>query len=308
MSGAATTLARLLRLIPMATRAEGIGLEDAADELGVPVDRIIADVELLTERSYYLPAGSADDLQITLEGDRLRIFSPRAFTRPLKLTSGELLAIAVALRCAGLAEPEARALIDVVEGTLAARNQDPDEHAPLPVAAPGLSPAAGHDGDADPEAIHDLCSRAVLARRRLRFGYLKPQAEAPEVRVLEPWRLLHADGESYIVGRDPERQGLRLFRLDRMLGAQLLEERFEPEPGWDATDAVVRDGQVMLAADGQEPDRAVVHYSERVARWVAERWAGEPDEEGGYLVEHPVFDPRWLVRHVMRYGGEARVE
>lgn len=299
MSGAAETLARLLHLIPLATREGGARLDELADELGVDVGRILKDVELLTERSYYLPGGSADDLQISLDGDRLRIFSPGAFTRPLRLTSGELLAVAVALRCAGVDDAEAGRILEVVEEALSARHHDADADAPLPVAAPDL--------DADPEALRDVFGRAVLVRRTVRFGYLKPGADAPAVRRVEPWAVLHSEGDWYVAGRDPEQDGFRLFRLDRVLGAQLLETTFEPDPAWDAS-AVVRGGQVMLAADGREPAAVTVTYARSVAMWVRERWEGEEHEDGTYRVTHPVFDERWLVRHVMGFGGAARVE
>lgn len=299
MSGAAETLARLLHLIPLATREGGVALEEIANELGVDVDRILKDVELLTERSYYLPGGTADDLQISLDGDRLRIFSPGAFTRPLRLTSGELLAIAVALRCAGVDDAEAGQVLAAVEEALSTRHHDPEADAPLPVAAPDLH--------ADPEALRDVFGQAVLARRAVRFGYLKPGADAPAVRTLEPWSVLHSEGDWYVAGRDPEQDGRRLFRLDRVLGAELLDATFEPDPDWDAS-AVVRGGQVMLAADGPEPAAVTVTYARSVAMWVRERWEGEEHEDGTYRVTHPVFDERWLVRHVMGFGGAARVE
>jgi predicted DNA-binding transcriptional regulator YafY len=56
-----------------------------------------------------------------------------------------------------------------------------------------------------------------------------------------------------------------------------------------------------------EASRARVRYSPRVARWVAERVACERLSDGSVVVEHRVADPQWLWRHVLMYGGEARV-
>jgi proteasome accessory factor C len=50
-----------------------------------------------------------------------------------------------------------------------------------------------------------------------------------------------------------------------------------------------------------------VRYSPRVARWLAERVDGEVQEDGALVVRHAVSDADWLVRHVLRYGGEAEV-
>ncbi|MDT8369740.1 MAG: WYL domain-containing protein [Longimicrobiales bacterium] len=300
MTRSIETLLRLLELIPLATRTEGVGLDEAARELGVDVDQVVQDIETLTERSYYLSGGSSEDLQVHLEGDRVRIFSPGAFTRPLRLTRGELLALSVALRADGVEDADARALCRSVEEALAVGRPEPDAEIPtdLHAALPDLA--------RDPEGIRDALSEALLTRRAITFGYLKPGAAAPEVRTLEPWRLLHAEGEWYVVGRDPRRDAKRLFRVDRILGLRLTEARFDPDPDFDPT-SLVRDGQVALEADGTEPASVEVRYSPRVARQVAERAPGEPLDDGGYLVRHRVYDRRWLLREIMRHGGDAEV-
>jgi predicted DNA-binding transcriptional regulator YafY len=34
---------------------------------------------------------------------------------------------------------------------------------------------------------------------------------------------------------------------------------------------------------------------------------GELQQDGSYVVEHPVADVQWAVRHVLQYGPEAEV-
>jgi predicted DNA-binding transcriptional regulator YafY len=51
-----------------------------------------------------------------------------------------------------------------------------------------------------------------------------------------------------------------------------------------------------------------VRYSPRVARWISERTATYADDDGSITVRHRVADPRWIVRHVLQYGGDAVVE
>jgi predicted DNA-binding transcriptional regulator YafY len=325
---AGDTLRRLLTLLPLASRAEGVELEEAARATGVDVNQVMADLDVLTARSYYLPAGSTDDMQIHVDGTRIRVSGPNPFTRPLRLTRGELLALSVALRVAGVASEEAQRICAEIEGELAARGtvgpDVADEMAHLsasrlsvemsrieadfapPASAP---PAAAPDLDGlvrDHDGVRDTFSTGVLARRTVTFAYLKPTASKHEVRTLEPYRLLHAEGEWYVVGRDPDKDGLRLFRLDRVLGAMLRDERFEMNAEFDV-DEIVRDGQVALLAEGAEPGEVPVRYTPRVAPWVAERWDGREDGDGGYVVRHRVYEERWLMRTVMRYGGEASV-
>jgi len=312
---AGETLRRLLVLLPLASREEGVDVEEAARVLGVDGDRVVRDIDVLTNRSWYLPAGSTDDLQIQFDGGHLRVSGPGMFTRPMRLTKGELLALSVALRVTGMASDEAKRVCAEIERELAgaagpepstdslaeAEPPYPADRIPVEVAAwsePPLPPFGDSDG------VRDAFSAGVLERRVVSFAYLKPQADEHEVRTLEPYRLLHAEGEWYVVGRDPEKDGLRLFRLDRVLGASLRHASFEPDPDFDVGD-LVRDGQVALVTDDAEPTEVEVRYSERVARWVAERWDGREDGSGAYVVQHPVYEERWLMRTVMRYGGEA---
>lgn len=312
---AGETLRRLLVLLPLASREEGVDVEEAARVLGVDVDRVVRDIDVLTNRSWYLPAGSADDLQIQFDGGHLRVSGPGMFTRPMRLTKGELVALSVALRVTGTASDEATRVCAEIERELAgvagpgpsadslaeAEPPYPADQVPVEMAAWSEAPPPLL-GDAD--GVRDTFSAGVLERRVVSFAYLKPQADEHEVRALEPYRLLHAEGEWYVVGHDPERDGLRLFRLDRVLGASLRDASFEPDPDFDVGD-LVRGGQVALVTDDAEPTEIEVRYSAQVARWVAERWDGREDGDGAYVVRHPVYEERWLMRTVMRYGGEA---
>jgi predicted DNA-binding transcriptional regulator YafY len=52
-----------------------------------------------------------------------------------------------------------------------------------------------------------------------------------------------------------------------------------------------------------------VRYSPRIARWIVERAVpAERADDGSVVVRHRVADPRWIVRHVLQYAGEAVVE
>jgi len=318
---ASETLQRLLRLLPLASREEGVELDEAARALGVDADRVVRDIDLLTRRSYYLPAGSTDDLQIQFDGAHLKISGPGMFTRPMRLTRGEMLALSVALRVAGMASDEAKHICGEIERELAGvermERQASMERPPpaersdigMVMGSSGpiddfIAPAAPTFGDSD--GVRDTFSTGVLERRIVSFAYLKPHADEHEVRTLEPYRLLHAEGEWYVVGRDAEKDDLRLFRLDRVLGASLGHRTFEPDPDFDVSD-LVREGQVALVTDEVEPRDVEIRYSSQVTRWVAERWEGRDADDGAYVVQHPVYDERWLMRTVMRYGGEARV-
>jgi len=69
-------------------------------------------------------------------------------------------------------------------------------------------------------------------------------------------------------------------------------------------DDVVRDGRVFL---GRPEEEVTIWYGPAVARWVAEREGKPLDVDGSVTMTYPLADTRWVVRHVLQYGAEARV-
>ncbi len=67
------------------------------------------------------------------------------------------------------------------------------------------------------EPAFDPLYDAVLARRRVLFGYRRPGTE-PSERVLEPWGLTSWRGRWYVGGHDRDRDAPRVFRLSRITG------------------------------------------------------------------------------------------
>lgn len=284
-------------------------MEDLARELGVEVKQVITDVQALAARCYYHPAGSGDDLQVVIEAERLSIWSKGEFTRPVRLTPTEALCVALSLR--GGLEP----------GDSAARSGSPARSAPETqqnlreslerqlalvgrgdlegvVVAPDLAP--------DPIGIRAVVAEALRHCTPCRFSYLKSGAESPEVRQLEPWALVHAEGLWYAIGRDPEVDDVRVFRIDRMLGIELREGNYELPEQIDPTEYI--DGAKLFFTQGSMPlPHALVRYSPSIARWIRERWEGEDDEDGAYRVRHPLGEPGWIIGHVLQYGAEAEL-
>jgi predicted DNA-binding transcriptional regulator YafY len=333
MSPAAEQLLRLVHLIPLAARPGGLRVAEAAAMHGVDEGQIEKDFRRLSDRSWYLPPGRTDDFQIFFMGERIVIEAPPAFTRPPRLTLDELFACAVALRSAGLDDAERAALCGEIEAALvgalgeaggAQTSTSPDvSDPPVEVA---LHPAGADE-------LAGAVSRGIVLRRRLRFGYVKPDAEAPEVRAVEPWFVVHAEGDAYLVAHDTARGAPRIFRHDRMLGVQVLDEACTEAVALEPAD-VVHQGVVRLVADepphargadgrsasgsagggegagpadGRELRWARVRYSPGVARWVRERWDGDDGADGSYTVRHRLLTEEWLVRHVLAHGAEAEV-
>ena len=98
-------------------------------------------------------------------------------------------------------------------------------------------------------------------------------------------------------------EGIRNFRVDRILGAAATGAPFQVPDDFDPKDHI-QDGRVYRADQETE---VRVRYSPTVARWIAEREEGEWDDDRGFTVTHRVADPHWIVRHVLQYGPDAVV-
>lgn len=74
--------------------------------------------------------------------------------------------------------------------------------------------------------------RAIRERRMVRFGYTDGVGRASR-RDLRPLAIVAFEGGWMLAGWCELRADFRLFRLDRMQGLAVAEERFTPEPGRD---------------------------------------------------------------------------
>jgi predicted DNA-binding transcriptional regulator YafY len=285
---------RILQILAHAAREGGIGYDELAALLGVDRSRIERDLAEVTDREFYHDAGSITDIQVGLESDRVRVWTTGHLQRPARLTLGEAAALDLGLRivAAEREEPELEAAVRSLLRQVA--RGVPDD----------LLDRFAVDGDPGAaDALRALVVEATRRRRRLAIRYLKPDADAPEDRRVDPYAVAYAEGRWYVVGHCVERDGIRAFRTDRILEATLAPESFDPPDDFDPRDYIAA-GRVYHADVEVE---VAVRYGGRVAPFLRERGDGEPLDDGGVLVRHRVADPAWLVRHVLQYGRDARV-
>lgn len=294
---------RLLHVLPAASRAGGASLDELATELETTVERIVEDLEQVTERAYYHPGGWPDDVQIFLEPGRVRVTHAGGLTRPLRLDRLETVCLALALR-GGAAPPHLpdqaarESLLRRAEAHLASGDWS-EEEAPS-VAAPDRAP--------DPEGIRETLMNAARHRRPCAIHYAKPGAGDGSLRVIHPYVMAYGEGSWYAVGHCLAEDGIRVFRVDRILAADHTDGAFQVPDDFDAGDFLAG-GKVYHAAGDRE---VRVRYSPKIARWIRERaeWRQatlEEEEDGSVVVRHRVADPHWAVGHALQYGAEAEI-
>lgn len=147
------------------------------------------------------------------------------------------------------------------------------EHA---VSLPVMPPAAPPDA----WVVSELAG-AADQRRRVRLRYRSVSREET-VRAVDPYALLQREGRWYLFGHDHLRKDARLFRLDRMLEAEVLEEGFERPAELDAPDAALR---TLAGAHGKWPVEVLLETDMEHAReQVPPMLASLAEAEGGVLM------------------------
>ncbi|MGD2122303.1 MAG: WYL domain-containing protein [Gemmatimonadota bacterium] len=323
--GAAGQLGRILEILPRASREGGISLAELSDTMGVGPELILRDLTQVTARAYYLPPGEGD-LLLEIDGNRVNLETRGIFHRPVRLSMPEAVCLGLALRgrlAAGRgaksgsgSEPDAESgpgseaeadtkpeanpggepatlrLLHSLETTISAI---PTEDALARIEAADLRP--------DPAGIREILNLALESREECRIQYLKSGAEAPEDRTVRPYALAHGEGHWYLLAWCNLSEGIRTFRLDRVLDAEPTGESFPAPEDFDP-EVHIQGGRVFRA---DQRMNVTVRYSPQVARWIAEKEAAEPASDGSLTVTYEVADPHWIVRHVLRYGPGAEV-
>jgi proteasome accessory factor C len=285
---------RLLRLVPYLHARDQVSLEEAAQVIGVPADQLDKDLRVLFLCG--LPGGFPDDLidvdLDALEGEGvIRVSNADYLARPLRLTPTEASAIIVALRALRSgADLDTR---EVVDRALAK----------LEAAAAGSTPLVDPGDDVPGTlALRAQLEDAVRRRRQVRLTYYVPARDEESERVVDPHGVVSHHGVAYLDAYCHSADAPRLFRLDRIHEATVLDSEVTTDPSEprDLSDGVF---------GGDEATRVTLLLRPE-ARWVEEYYSVEevrPRPEGGAEVDLLVGDERWLQRLLLRLTPYAEV-
>jgi proteasome accessory factor C len=300
-SGARDQVARLLALVPYIQSRREVQLEQAAADFGVKPAQIVKDLNVLWFCG--LPGlGMGDLIDVdmdALEGEGvIRLSNAEYLSRPLRLDSSEASALIVALRALREgSDDEVRPIVDRTLNKLEAAAGD------------GAALAARVDIRMPQEQgrlnqLRERLVEAVDGGRQVLLDYYVPTRDESTERVVDPMRVVSADGNTYLEAYCNLAEDQRLFRLDRISRAEVLDS---PVP--EHSDLEPRD-----LADGLfQPSTGDLLATVRLApgaRWVAEYYPVEETaeaEDGGLTVRLRVADPTWLVRLMLRLGAAAEL-
>jgi proteasome accessory factor C len=283
-------LTRLLAMIPHVAGRGYVPLDDLAARFSYPRAELVADLTDVLPYVGVAPFTPDMLVEVSIDEHRVRIDYADWFTRPLRLSAADALALLAAGRTLAAAEPE-------------------DAASPLVRGLTKLSTALGTGGEgaldihlgAASEETLSVLRTAVQEHRRVRIDYYSYGRDRRGERVIEPRRFYSDEGNWYVAGYCHLAEGDRVFRVDRMRSATLLDETFPVPP--DAADS-------PATFAPREDDPRVVLDVAPDARWVIDKYphdAAEPADDGSVRVTLAVAAVPWLERLLVRLGPSARV-
>jgi proteasome accessory factor C len=290
---ASERLRRLLVIVPYLVRHPGTRIAELGGLFGVDEGELLDDLARLF-MSGLPPYGPGDLIGVDIEDGRVSIDMADYFSRPLRLTRPE--ALALYLRATALADTpgiaESSALASAVRKLAEALGRET------------LGELTGHveaAGGGRPAASLDVVRDAVDRRRRLRISYYAQSSAETTEREIDPEEVFLAVGRWYVVAWDHRSGEERLFRADRIRSASPTGDRFEPRglrgAGRPLYTPGERDVDVRLRLG---PD----------ARWVSEYYAVDETTElgdGRLEVSLPAARLEWIARVVLRLGPDVEV-
>jgi predicted DNA-binding transcriptional regulator YafY len=293
MVTSAERLRRLLALVPYVVSRKAVGLAEAATAFGMSERELIDDLNLawcveLKAPEPYCP------IDLSYEGGEITVSQAESIARPLRLAADEASALLVALRM--LAEVPA-------DGSAVARLIAKIEAVAGASAAASSQVTVQIDGP-NVRGMAAKITEALAAGRRLHLRYYVASRDEATERDVDPMRLLVVEGRTYLEGWCRRAEGVRLFRLDRVLDLAVLDA---PASVPETAEPVDVDAGLFRPS---EADERVELELAATARWVAEDYPCESVAELGEGRLRAVLrtpDTRWVRRLALRLGEDARV-
>lgn len=293
MSAVSTRLVRLLNMVPYFQANPRITYAEAATDLGVSVEQLREDLNQLWMCG--LPGyGPGDLIDFEFSGDTIEVTFTAGIDHPLRLTSPEATGVLVALRALaevpGMVDPQAArsaiAKIESAAGTVGHGGTAVDDPAPIESEAAAAVREAVRDG------------------RALSIEYYSASHDVLTSRIVDPIRVVLVSDHSYLEAWCRTAEGVRLFRFDRIVAAQVLDEPSAPPPP-----AVQAEPDTSLFdADPSLPSATLL--IDRSAAWMFDYYPLRVRRElpdGGWEAAMTYASDDWMARLVLGFGSAVRV-
>lgn len=286
-------LTRILLLIPYAIKHPGVSVDELSSKFGIKRDELVEDLNLLFMCG--LPGyGPGDLIDVDFDSGFVYVRMADYFAAPLRLTPVEALTLyAGGAAMASMPEmAEADALRRALAKLGTALGTTDEGSAVVDVRF-----------EADPSDHLKAIQDGLAAHRRLRLEYFSASSGELTTREVDPWTLYAALGRWYLIGLDHLSGEERMFRVDRIKSAEMLDEPAETPADFDpnAYSGAFRD------RPGQPT--ASFEISPRAARWFEEYYpvrAVTTLPDGWRSIELAYSKPQWVAALILSLGEEVR--
>lgn len=147
--------------------------------------------------------------------------------------------------------------------------------------------------------------------RKVRMHYRSLRSEDVRETVLEPYLVVPSwpSHAIYVIGYASHAGKVRTFKMERILDAELLQERFSVPEGFDGASLLRSAWGVMW---GEDTEEVVLRFSPNVARRVKEgRWHKTQElkdcDDGGCIVRFRVAHPGEMRSWILGWGADCEV-
>lgn len=284
---------RMLAMVPYLQSNQGIPLAELAREFDIRPAQAQRELEVLMMTGWGEFHGELIDFDLTAleEEGVVHIRDAEFMPRPLRVSRSEASALMVALQT--LRQSAAGDQAEIIDSALAklAAAAGAAEAPAVDVVVPGVDPA-----------VQEAVAEALARRRRLRIVYVNETRDEQTERVVDPHRAFTQAGHRYLSAWCHRAEGERLFRVDRIIAAQVLDE-----PA--TTEADSRSRLEDLFPADRDADSITVEVAPG-ADWLVEQYRMEVEserEDGTVVARMWGTDPDWIRRQVMRFAGRLRV-
>lgn len=184
-----------------------------------------------------------------------------------------------------------------------------DTHAPLALELQGrIRIHRTNARTVQPSAFDPVCE-ALLGRRRISINYRGRVRNVSETRIISPQRLTYYRDNWYLDAWCHLRNGMRLFSLDAISRANVIDEAVLEVPHAEI-EALSKAGYGIFA--GPSHEWAILRFSPERARWVScEVWHPLQESawelDGHYVLRVPYSDDRELLMDILRHIPEVVV-
>jgi proteasome accessory factor C len=293
MVTSAERLRRLLALVPYVSARRVVGLAETAETFGMTERELIDDLNLawcveLRAPEPYCP------IDLSYEDGEISISQAESIARPLRLAADEAIALLVALRMlaeAGGGGDAVARLIAKIEAAAGAAGA-PSAQVAVQIENPNARGLAA------------TLEAALAAGKRVHLRHYNPGRDEETERDVDPMRLLVVEGRTYLEGWCRRAEGVRLFRLDRVLSVDVLDVPAEVPDKAEPKDV---DAGLFTAS----PSDVLVELELGPAgRWLAEYYQCDSVEEmaeGRLRVALRTPNTTWVRRRALQLGEDARV-